>query len=312
MIVVNSVSELKDAGFTRISLACGNFDGVHLGHRKTLNTLIAVSSDSSSVPVVLTFDPHPREVLTGKVLPHLANLKTKSKLLQEVGVKAIVNIPFTKDFSKRSAQDFVDTVLQATGIEVCNVCVGLDWHFGANREGDVRFLNQEKWSFAVHAIEEKESGSDLISSSRIRQALSDNKFHQAALLLGRNYSVFGTVIKGRGIASAKLNHPTANVDINGQCLPLAGVFACQVSIDDGSKLYPAVCNIGTTPTFDFVEQSVKVEVHLLDFSEDLYGAELEIFFEEYLRSEKKFASADELKEQICKDVTKARDFFTNK
>ncbi|MCM8534904.1 MAG: riboflavin biosynthesis protein RibF [Lentisphaeraceae bacterium] len=311
MLIVSSISELKSAGFTRISLACGNFDGVHLGHKKILDTLLSASFKSKSKPVILTFDPHPREVLTGKVLPHLATLQTKAKLLEKAGIEAIINIPFTKAFASKSANEFVETILQTSGMETCDICVGSDWHFGANREGDVAFLEKDIWPFTVYPVEEKESGDALISSSRIRKSLSKNNFMEAAKLLGRKYSVIGKTIKGQGIASKTLNHPTANVDVNGQCLPLAGVFIVSVKINDQSKLFPAVCNIGTKPTFNDGEESVKVEVHLLDFSGDLYGSEIEIFFEEFVRSEQKFANVEELKEQICKDVTKAREFFAN-
>lgn len=308
MEVVSSIHELSLAGFERVSIACGNFDGLHLGHRKIIDQLLAASQDSKSCPVVLTFTPHPRLVLTGRKFPILAPMKTKVRLLQELGVKAVININFTKEFASQTASDFVKNVLLAEGLEVCDICVGLNWRFGAGREGDVEFLANHDWGFKVHPIVEVVNSDEFVSSSRIRQALADNDFYQARQLLGRDYSVSGKVIKGAGIAASKLNYPTANVDVQEQCLPLAGVFVCHVTVGSKSKLFDAVCNIGSAPTFNDSEK-MKVEVHLLGYSGNLYGEELEIFFIEFLRAEKKFSCADELKEQINKDVTKARKIF---
>jgi riboflavin kinase / FMN adenylyltransferase len=310
MLVVSSISELKDAGLDQISLACGNFDGIHLGHRKIIENLLLVSEASDSEPVVLTFIPHPREVLTGQKLPHLASMKTKIRLLGQLGVKAIVNIDFTEEFATNSADSFVKSVLQADGLRVCNICVGSDWHFGAKREGDVNFLRRAEYLFEVHPVEEKLQAGSFISSSRIRAALAQNDFTHARDLLGRDYSVTGEVVKGRGIASKQLNFATANLDVQQQFLPVAGVFVCQVTIGSDSKIYDAVCNVGSTPTFSNSAELIKVEVHLLDYTGNLYGLELEIFFKQFLRAERKFVNVQDLKDQIVQDVIAAREIFS--
>ena len=305
MQVVSSINELDKAEFQRISIACGNFDGLHLGHQKIIDRLLKFSSISNSVPVVLTFTPHPRYVLTGKRFPLLASMKTKVRLLERLGVKAVINVDFTKAFASQSAESFVEIVLQSAGIEVCDICVGSDWRFGAGREGSVEFLKNGKWGFKIQAVEELQDSIQTISSSRIREALLQNDFQKAAQMLGRDYSISGDVVKGAGIATSELKFPTANVSAQQLCLPLAGVFACEVTIDEKEELIPAVCNIGSAPTFGESEK-VKVEVHLIDFDGNLYGKEVEVFFKDFIRLEKKFSSIDELKEQISEDVATAR------
>ncbi|MCH2206117.1 MAG: riboflavin biosynthesis protein RibF [Lentisphaerales bacterium] len=308
MQVVSSIHELYEAGFKRVSIACGNFDGLHLGHRKIIDQLLVAAKESNSEPVVLTFSPHPRLVLTGKQFPILAPMKTKVRLFEALGVKAIININFTKEFASQTASDFVKNVLLQEGLEVRDICVGSDWRFGSGREGNVEFLKDKLWGFKVYPIAELEDSDEFISSSRIRTALAENDFVLTKKLLGRDYSVRGKVVQGAGIATKQLNYPTANVDVQEQCLPLAGVFACCVAVGDQPKLHNAVCNIGSAPTFND-SQKMKVEVHLLDYSGNLYGEELEIFFMQFLRSEKKFSCADELKKQISNDVAKAREIF---
>ena len=175
MIEVDSLTALKKAGFSRISLACGNFDGLHKGHQAIINQLQQSARETASSPAVLTFSPHPREVLTGKKIPSLTADRTKRRLLSEMGVEAIVTIPFTREFAELTARQFVDDVLTVDNLSIEAVCVGSKWRFGAGRDGDVSFL-RESALFKVFPVDEVSMGDGLISSSRIRRALSAGDF----------------------------------------------------------------------------------------------------------------------------------------
>ena len=196
-------------------------------------------------------------------------------------------------------------------LDICDLCIGADWRFGKGREGDVKFLQSGNKSFKVHPISEVGDSTGIISSSRIRKALNEGDFSLAEDLLGRVYSVQGQVIRGKGIASDQLNFPTANVEISDLYMPLAGVYTCRVIIDDSDQELPAVCNIGTAPTFESeTPHPVSLEVHILNFSENLYGKNLEVAFTSFLRKEQKFTSVELLKKQIERDVIEARKYFS--
>jgi riboflavin kinase / FMN adenylyltransferase len=312
MIEVDSISKLKSAGFKSIALACGNFDGLHRGHQKIIDQLLKVSKQKKSSPVVLTFSPHPREVLAGVKIPSLAANHTKKRLLAEMGIKALVSINFTLEFAGKTATEFIQDVLTCEDLEVTDICIGSQWRFAKKREGDVQFLKKADSNFEVHPVEELKDDQQVISSSRIREALGKGDFMSARQLLGREYSVCGPVIPGRGIATTELAFPTANVNIDEQFLPLAGVFACWVNIEDSDKKFSAVCNIGFAPTFGGDKnRPARVEVHILDFEEDIYGKNIEIEFVLFIRNEKKFDNIELLKTQIADDITKARQFFSS-
>jgi len=311
MIETSSLTSLEQAGFKKVSIACGNFDGLHIGHREIIKKLIEVSDKNGSQPVVLTFYPHPREVLTGVKVQNLTSNSTKHKLLKELGVSALVTVPFTKEFASQKAELFVDNFLLANQLKICDLCVGADWRFGKDRSGNVDFLTSGNWGFEVHPVMELNDERGVISSSRIRKALNEGNFDFAEQLLGRRYSVSGKVIKGKGIAQSQLNFPTANIETSGLYLPLAGVYTCEVSIENSEKWLPAVCNIGYAPTFGGDDsRPASLEVHILNFSENLYGKILEVAFTSFLRAEQKFDSPVHLKKQIERDVIAAKDYFS--
>ena len=311
MIETNSLVSLEKEGFKKVSIACGNFDGLHRGHQEIINKLLQVSKQKQSSPIVLTFHPHPREVLTGKKIQNLTSNSSKIKLLDEMGVKALVTVPFTKDFASLEAIEFVDSFLLGSSLEVCDFCIGSDWRFGKGREGDVNFLKNGDWKFDLHPISEVEDTNGVISSSRIRSSLSSGDFTLAEKLLGRAYSVSGTVITGKGIAKSQLNFPTANIEISDLYLPLAGVYTCKVQVEGKGVFLPAVCNIGFAPTFDGHEdRPANLEVHIFNFSDDIYGKSIEVAFTSFLRAEQKFESVDLLKQQIEQDVLEAKRQFS--
>ncbi len=312
MIETNSLGSLhNNKDFKKVSIACGNFDGLHIGHQQIINKLLEVSRQKKSSPIVLTFHPHPREVLTGKKVQNLTSQSTKVKLLQQMGVKALVTAPFTKEFASMEAEEFVENLLLGNSLELCDFCIGSDWKFGKGRKGDVEFLKNGGWSFDVHPVSEVKDKNGVISSSRIRKALNSGDFILAEELLGRAYSVSGTVIKGKGIANSQLNFPTANIEISDLYLPLAGVYTCTVQVEGKGQFMPAVCNIGFAPTFEgHQDRPANLEVHIFNFSEDLYGKTIEVAFSSFLREEQKFESVDLLKKQIEQDVLEAKRKFS--
>lgn len=311
MIETTSLESLYNEGFKKVSIACGNFDGLHLGHQQIIKKLLQVAGQNQSSPIVLTFHPHPREVLTGKKVQNLTSGPTKIKLLQKMGVEALVTVPFTREFASMEAEEFVEKFLLGNSLDICDFCIGSDWKFGKGRKGDVDFLKNGKWSFDVHPVSEVKDGNGVISSSRIRKALNSGDFLLAQNLLGRTYSVSGTVIKGKGIAKIQLNFPTANIEISDLYLPLAGVYTCTVQVEEKEQLLPAVCNIGFAPTFEGHEyRQANLEVHIFNFSDDLYGKNIEVAFTSFLRPEQKFESVDLLKKQIEQDVLEAKRKFS--
>jgi riboflavin kinase / FMN adenylyltransferase len=311
LIEVKSLKLLREHGVTNVTLACGNFDGLHVGHRKIIQTLLDKSIETSSTPVVLTFSPHPREVLLGEKIPTLASSLMKSQILSELGVVALVSIPFTLEFSRKTALEFVNQELLESGLTIEAVCIGSEWRFGAGREGDTEFLRSGPWNFLVISVPEVTDEFGHISSSRIRHSLSASDFITAEKLLGRPYSIIGPVIHGAGIAARELDYPTANLDVGEQYLPLSGVFACKAKFIGGVEKFGAVCNIGVAPTFNEVTSPVKVEIHILDFSKEIYDDLLELEFIAFIRNEMKFDSSEQLKEQISLDVARARKILSS-
>ncbi len=310
MISVSSLAELETYSFDHVSIACGNFDGLHRGHQEILKKLLEVSAASNSTPVILTFSPHPREVLQGIKVENLSSPTSKNQFLTDLGIKALVTVPFTLEFANNDPESFLRKILLATKLKVVNLCVGKNWRFGKNRSGDVHLLQQNKWQWQVHSVDEMTDELGVISSSRIRKALLENDFQLAEKLLGRPYSVIGKVVKGRGLATSTLHFPTANIEIDNLYLPLSGVYTCLVNLANDEKIYYGLANIGTTPTFnDLNNPKISLEVHILNFSSDLYGQNLEIIFKSFLRSEKKFESPLKLKEQIQQDVITTRKLF---
>ncbi len=276
-------------------LALGVFDGVHLGHQAVINAARGVGSTG-----VLTFDPHPVDILAPSRSPRriLANLEHKKRILATLGVDFLVVIDFTHDFAAQEAESFAAELL-ATGVS--RLTAGEDWTFGKKRGGDmIRLAEWAKERAEVIAVPAVLHDGERISSTRIRQALSDQKLDQAADLLGRPYSVFGEVVKGKQLGRT-IGFPTANVAVSEEQLPPNGVYLIE---GNGTR---GVANIGVRPT---VDQSSRrsLEVHL--FSDEIpnaYGWPLEVSFLEKIRDEKKFPSLDELKVQIARDIAHAKN-----
>jgi riboflavin kinase/FMN adenylyltransferase len=288
----------------------GNFDGVHLGHRAILETVVRRAEDLGGEAVVYTFEPHPRKVLRPESAPRLlTTLEQKIELLEQTGVDAVIVEPFTREFARTEAEDFIRSRLHEM-LHPAEVYVGYDFHFGRDRVGSMRLLTElgPRLGFSVTIIPEVTvEGSD-VNSTRIRQLLSDGDPERAARMLGRPFTVRGRVVKGdeRG---QTIGFPTANLDPDNEVLPATGVYAGRLRLlDEGdppaSTSLPAVTNVGRRPTF--AGDEIRAEAHAIDWQGDLYSRRVEVSFLLRLRAERKFESVDALKHQIALDVAEAR------
>jgi riboflavin kinase/FMN adenylyltransferase len=288
----------------------GTFDGVHLGHRAILSRLSALQGQHpDSETVVITFDPHPRKVLIGdESAPKLLQTpEEKIEKLGELGLSKVVIIPFTEQFSRLESADFIKNVLVDV-IGVKQLVIGYDHRFGRNRQGGLEELRQAgtKYDFEVIEIPAQEVDHSKISSTKIRQALTEGDVTFANRLLGYAYSLTGTVIVGRQNGS-RIGFPTANLALDhpDKLIPATGVYAVTVSHDDHTHI--GMMNIGYRPTFG--DGGLTLEVHILDFDEDLYGKNIRITFQQRLRDEIKFPNADALIAQLQQDKINARAVF---
>lgn len=288
----------------------GSFDGVHLGHQAVLKQLIQTAEAHQLPAVVIIFEPQPYEFFAGDAAPaRLMRLREKVEALFSVGVQRVLCLRFNQALRSLTAQEFVQQLL-VDRLGIKHLVVGDDFRFGCDRQGDFALLCQlgQKYGFTVSDSCTLTIDGARVSSTRIRQALQDSDFALAARLLGHPYTISGRVVYGQQLGR-QLKVPTANVQLQRYRSPLQGVFAITAQLPDGS-VNPGVANIGVRPT---VSGTVKplLEVHLLDFSDSLYGAKIRVEFHRRLRDEKKFQSLDELRSQLQRDIEQARNYFKN-
>ncbi|MCC7540686.1 MAG: bifunctional riboflavin kinase/FAD synthetase [Deltaproteobacteria bacterium] len=287
----------------RAAWAIGNFDGVHLGHRRIVERLRARASASSAEPWVLTFDPHPTAVLRPeRPLVLLTSIDRRLELLEGLGVAGVVVTPFDDAIAKLAPADFAAGLLRER-MGACAVVVGSDFRFGAGRAGDVVALASfgAAAGFVVEVVEPVEAEGSVVSSTRVRAKLGEGDVRAVARLLARSHDVDGIVVEGQR-RGRTLGFPTANLETVEAALPCDGVYACRARLDDG-RVVPAVANLGVRPT---VAAGRSLEAHLLDFDGDLYGSRVRLAFVDRIRDEKKFAGLDELRAQIAADVARGR------
>ncbi len=303
------IKDLKDVtpDLRGCIMTIGNFDGVHLAHQKIIGKVVEVAAENRTKSVVMTFEPHPQQVLQPDRIPFylITTVDEKLEILRSLGVDAAVVIPFSREFSRTTAREFICGTIWEK-LRPKKVLIGHDYTFGKGKEGKPEYLKSlgKSIGFEVEIIQAVEIEGGIISSTRIRNAILRGNIGEAALLLGRPYTLKGTVVEGfrRG---TDLGFPTANLLSEKELIPGEGVYAVYAELD--GKRLPAVVNIGFNPTFS--NEKLSVEVHILDFSGDLYGKTLQVLFIEKIRDERKFGSLDELIEQIKKDILKARSFL---
>jgi len=279
------------------------FDGVHLGHQALIRGLVGGAQAAGATPVAATFDPLPAQVLAqDPPQSTLADAPERAALLEHAGARAVIVFTFDKAFSQQSAEAFIERVTSAGDVQ--RIVVGPDFQFGHGREGAVPALRTlgERYGFAVTVVEPIALGGAVVSSTRIRQALREGDLDTAQALLGRPYSVTGTIVRGEQRGRA-LGFPTINVaPPPDKLLPHDGIYATWVIL--GDTRYRAASSLGVRPTFGGGPR--KLESYILDFSEEVYGQQVTVAFVERLRDEIRFDSAEDLAKQIAKDVQQTR------
>ena len=298
MITVQSISNYDKAHPTAITI--GTFDGVHIGHRKILERLINNAKVLELKSTVLTFFPHPRMVLQKDISIRLLNtIEEKIKILEEIGIDYLIIHPFTKEFSRLSATQFVRDIL-VNDLKTKKIIIGYDHRFGRNRNANITDLMAfgNALDFEVEEISAQEVDDVSVSSTKIRKALEEGDMKTANLFLGYKYMLTGTVVKGKGLGR-KLNFPTANLSISEEykLIPKNGVYVVS-SIMDDQTVY-GMMNIGFNPTVEGKTQSI--EINFFDFDQDLYGKQIQIDIIDRIRDEQKFPSVEALKIQLKKD-----------
>lgn len=288
-------------------LTIGNFDGFHRGHQKLIAALRVEGSRRAIPDIVMLFEPQPQEHFFSATAPaRLTRLRDKVKYLTIAGVDTVLCVTFDERFAQRSARAFIDELLiDKLGVRL--ICVGDDFRFGAKRQGDFMLLQQagHDAGFEVMSTVTYTEGGRRVSSTAVREALTEDRLVEAEILLGHPYSISGRVVHG-DLLGRSIGFPTANVSLKGRAAPVNGVYVVEV-YGVTERPLPGVANVGTRPTVAGFRQ--RLEVHLLDVMMNLYGYHIEVVIRAKMRNEKRFASLEALKRQIENDVVNARDYF---
>ena len=304
------ITSSLDQVLTPAAVALGNFDGIHLGHRHVIESLPKSEKGDFVYRTVLAFNPHPREYFSGKLQPLLTPAEEKIHLLQDLGVDQLLLLPFNAELAALSPEAFFKTVL-VDALHSRHVSAGFNFHFGRDRSGTPQDLIDlgNQYGVPVNITTAKVLDEERISSSRIRAALTEGDVHQANVLLGRKYTFEGIVVQGKQLGRT-IGFPTANLELHAaKFLPHKGVYRVEILMEDDERIYHGVMNIGDRPTVD--GQNLSVEVHIFDWSGDLYGQTLTVFLADFLRPEQKFNSLGELQAQIQRDCDTARAQITS-
>ncbi len=300
--------ELPDHPWRNPVLTLGNFDGVHLGHKKILERVVQRARQVDGEAVVATFYPHPARILRPDRAPMpLISLQDRIAALEEAGAEGLWVIPFDEEFATREAEDFIRDCLVGR-VRVQGVILGPDARFGRGRRGNPEMLRElgRAHDFFVELVPDVDLEGERISSTRIRRMVTEGRVDQAARLLGRPYRLRGEVVLGHR-RGRKLGFPTANLAVEDLLLPGNGIYACRARVGahpETADVLECVTSVGVRPTFD--SGPVTVEAHLLDFDENIYGHVISLEFVEKLREEKKFPSVEALVEAMYRDVTDTR------
>lgn len=293
-------------------ITVGTFDGVHAGHRVLMDTVRKKAKAKDARSVIITFDPHPREIInpgnTGIKL--LTTLPERREILEELGIDVLLVIPFDRDFSLLTAEEFIrDIIYEEVGVS--EFVIGYDHHFGRDREGTIETVKRlgNELGFEAKVVSRQEVGEQTVSSTAIRKAISEEgDMRKAAEMLQRPYRLSGTVVQGDKLGK-KIGFPTANIKPlePRKIIPKKGVYAVQVRLDE--TFLNGMMNIGNRPTFDGEHQTL--EINLFDFNTEIYGKTLQVRFIERIRDEKKFNGIEELTGQLEADQKRAEEILRN-
>ncbi|MBW1681246.1 MAG: bifunctional riboflavin kinase/FAD synthetase [Deltaproteobacteria bacterium] len=306
MTIIRDLSQIREPLVNPV-LTIGNFDGVHHGHLALFARVKERARALNGQSAVMTFDPHPMKIMNPDLAPPIITpTSQKIQLIDDAGIDVIFCLPFTREFAAVTAEDFIHEIL-VKRIGIREIVVGYDYSFGRDRRGDIDLLRKmgETLGYRVHVVDPIRIDTTLVSSTSIRELVREGALSGAKKLLGRDYQITGTVVKGRNRGGRLLGFPTANLDLLDELTPKPGVYAVNVVID--GVLHPGVTNIGYNPTFG--EGNFSVETHILDFSGDLLGKTIQVRFLFRLRDEKTFDSIEALADQIGKDILRARELL---
>lgn len=300
---------LEEVNLQNSWLTIGVFDGVHRGHQQIIQKITAGAHEHETPAVVLTFDPHPTSVLSGREIKSLTLPDERADLLAQLGVDVVITEQFTRELSQVAAYDFMSWLKRQLGLKY--LLIGYDFALGKGREGNAARLTEigSELGYSVEVVPALHDESEVISSTAIRKLINVGAVARAAHLLGHPYSLHGPVIRGDG-RGRTINVPTANIAYsNEKMIPAKGVYACWAYLND--RQYLAAVNIGTNPTFTPEKRTLNVEAYLLDFDEEIYGEDLQLEFVTRLRDELTFDSVEALVGQIWGDVEETRRILQN-
>ena len=308
MKIVQNTSNFSVKDETYVTI--GTFDGVHFGHQKIIEKLVKEAKKANKKSVLLTFFPHPRMVLQKDASLKLINtIEERAVLLEKTGLDYLIIHPFSKEFSKMSALEFVKDIL-VSQLNISKLIIGYDHHFGKNREGNITQLTEYShvYNFKVEEIPAQDIDTVSVSSTKVRHALAAGNLKTANNYLGYNFMLNGTVVNGKKLGGT-IGYPTANIDIKEtyKLIPKTGVYVVKSTIE--GKTVFGMMNIGNRPTVNGIHQTI--EVHFFDFNQDLYHQNLTIELIYFLRDEQKFDGIDSLVHQLKKDEETARDYLKN-
>lgn len=310
MKVINQLEKISKP-FNNAVVTIGNFDGVHIGHQALFHEAIEKADTIGGTSIAITFEPHPMRVLKQNNHPPLITLhEQKKELIERSGIDVLICVSFTRKFASLTAREFVeDLLVRKIGMKA--IVVGEDYSFGKNREGNLEILKSfaSEMDFEVivaNWIKIAKNFPDRISSTRIRELIMDGRMTAAQKMLGRYYQIRGNVVTGRDRGGKLLGIPTANINLYDELCPKIGIYA--VTVEWGGKQYKGVANIGYSPTFD--DHEFTVEVHILDFDDDIYNLKIRVNFIQRIRDEIKFSNISDLVEQIKKDIANAREILS--
>lgn len=308
MKIIRDLTDYHDK--TPLALSLGMFDGVHLGHLSIINTLNKIAKKEHLESAILSFWPHPRKFLNpNDDVKMLNTLEEKLELLEKSGIQNIFLKTFDEEFRNLSGADFCEKIL-VEKLNVKHIIIGYDHTFGKNKSGDFNLLKalSGDLGFKVDQLEAVKSNQLNISSTKIRQALSEGKIKEANQMLGYHYPLTGKVIHGKKLGRT-IGYPTANIEVPvNKLLPKNGAYIVEVFVDQ--QFYKGMLSIGTNPTIDDKNQSLHTEVYILDFDQDIYGKEITVKFRDFLHDEIKFDGMERLIEKLDEDkrLTESYDF----
>ncbi len=287
----------------------GNFDGMHIGHQAIVRGVLERARELQRPSAVITFDPHPLSIVAPDRAPkQILTLAQKEEILRQMGVDALLIIPFTREFSRWTADRFIEEFL-VSALRAAEIRIGRDFAFGAGREGDLAKLQRagERFGFGVEGVGNVTIRGIRVSSSLVRDAILKGAMRAVTLALGRTHFIDGRVVTGRRLGR-KIGAPTVNVDPANELFPGGGVYVTTSRFESFNRCFESVTNIGVRPTL-YENYAITIESHILDFDSDVYGDTVRVYFHQLLRREQQFRSALELTNQIRLDVERSRRYF---